>query len=172
MNIHLIWAQARDAQGRAVVGKDGGMPWHLPEDLAFFKRSTGSDPVIMGRRTWESLPAKFRPLPGRLNGVVTRSAGAAFDAQHRCLSALSLQTALQMVEKTKPQRAWVIGGTQMWEAALALPQCTQVLITQIDAVIEGDTFAPHLPEDFKLTQTALPTSKGDLNFRWETWRRN
>jgi dihydrofolate reductase len=68
--IGLIWAQARGG----VIGKDGTMPWHLPEDLAHFKRTTLSHPVIMGRKTWESLPPRFRPLPGRANLVVTRQA--------------------------------------------------------------------------------------------------
>ncbi|MDO4796212.1 MAG: dihydrofolate reductase, partial [Brachymonas sp.] len=66
--LHLIYAQAR---GR-VIGRDGRMPWHLPEDLAHFKRTTLGQPVIMGRKTWESLPAAFRPLPGRRNIVITR----------------------------------------------------------------------------------------------------
>ena len=68
MKIGLIWAQAR---GR-VIGKGGVMPWHLPEDLAHFKRVTLNHPVIMGRKTWDSIPPKFRPLPGRTNIVVTR----------------------------------------------------------------------------------------------------
>ena len=67
--IGLIWAQARGG----VIGKDGAMPWHLPEDLAHFKRTTLGCPVIMGRKTWDSLPPKFRPLPGRRNIVVTRN---------------------------------------------------------------------------------------------------
>ena len=66
--VGLIWAQARGG----VIGKDGVMPWHLPEDLAHFKRTTLSHPVIMGRRTWDSVPPRFRPLPERRNIVVTR----------------------------------------------------------------------------------------------------
>ena len=69
MRLGLVWAQARGG----VIGKDGGMPWHVPEDLAHFKAVTSGHPVIMGRRTWESFPARFRPLPGRRNIVVTAS---------------------------------------------------------------------------------------------------
>ena len=69
MRLGLVWAQARGG----VIGKDGGMPWHVPEDLAHFKAVTSGHPVIMGRRTWESFPARFRPLPGRRNIVVTGS---------------------------------------------------------------------------------------------------
>ncbi len=66
--LHLIWASARNG----VIGKDHTMPWHLPEDLAHFKSTTLGSPVIMGRKTWDSLPEKFRPLAGRLNVVMTR----------------------------------------------------------------------------------------------------
>ena len=69
MKLNLIFARATNG----VIGKDGSMPWHLPEDLAHFKRTTLGCPVIMGRKTWDSLPPKFRPLPGRLNIVVTRN---------------------------------------------------------------------------------------------------
>ncbi len=65
--IGAIWAQTTNG----VIGRDGGMPWSLPEDMAFFRRTTTGHPVIMGRRTWESLPERFRPLPGRTNIVVT-----------------------------------------------------------------------------------------------------
>jgi dihydrofolate reductase len=66
--LHLIFARAANG----VIGRDGHLPWHLPEDLAHFKRTTLGCPVIMGRKTWDSLPPKFRPLPGRLNIVITR----------------------------------------------------------------------------------------------------
>ena len=68
MHIALIYARAANG----VIGKDGTMPWHLPEDLAHFKQLTQGSPVVMGRKTWDSLPARFRPLPGRTNVVVTR----------------------------------------------------------------------------------------------------
>ena len=71
MQIKLIWAQAHGG----VIGQGGRMPWHLPEDLANFRKLTHGHPVVMGRKTWDSLPPKFRPLPGRLNCVVTRQTG-------------------------------------------------------------------------------------------------
>ena len=70
MKLHLIYARARNG----TIGQNNQMPWHLPEDLAHFKRVTLGQPVIMGRKTWDSLPARFRPLPGRVNIVVTRQA--------------------------------------------------------------------------------------------------
>ena len=68
MRVNLIFARAANG----VIGRDGTLPWHLPEDMAYFKRMTAGCPVIMGRKTWDSLPRKFRPLPGRTNLVITR----------------------------------------------------------------------------------------------------
>jgi len=79
MEIALIYARAANG----VIGKGGAMPWHLPEDLAHFKALTQGAPVLMGRKTWESLPPRFRPLPGRLNIVITRQESPAGAAQHR-----------------------------------------------------------------------------------------
>ena len=70
MRIHLIYARARNG----VIGRNNTLPWHLPEDMAHFKATTAGCPVVMGRKTWDSLPPKFRPLPGRTNLVVTRQA--------------------------------------------------------------------------------------------------
>ncbi len=71
MNLGLVWAQSTSG----VIGRDGGIPWHVPEDMAHFKQLTAGCTVVMGRRTWESLPARFRPLPGRRNVVLTRQSG-------------------------------------------------------------------------------------------------
>ena len=88
----LIWAEARGG----VIGKDGAMPWHVPEDLAHFRAATMGDPVIMGRRTWESFPPRFRPLPGRRNIVVTRNDSWQDDGAER---AVSLDQALELVHR-------------------------------------------------------------------------
>jgi dihydrofolate reductase len=91
MKIGLIWAQARGG----VIGRGGVMPWHLPEDLAHFKRVTLNHPVIMGRKTWDSIPPRFRPLPGRRNIVVTRQGDL---NQIGLEPASSLREALQLRE--------------------------------------------------------------------------
>ncbi|MCX7241323.1 MAG: dihydrofolate reductase [Burkholderiales bacterium] len=133
MQLHLIFARASNG----VIGKDGGLPWHLPEDMAHFKRLTMGCPVIMGRKTWDSLPPRFRPLPGRSNVVVTRQPDwHASGAQ----SALSLQQALQICEQA--EHVWVIGGAQLY--TLAEPLAHSAEITEIDAPFEGDAFAPSL----------------------------
>jgi dihydrofolate reductase len=133
MKLGVIYARARNG----VIGKDGGLPWHLPEDLAHFKRVTMGSPVIMGRRTWESIPERFRPLPGRLNVVITGQAGWAAAGATR---ARSLEEAL--AQCAGEPGAWVIGGAGLFQQALPLAQVAEV--TEIDADFEGDVFAPAL----------------------------
>jgi dihydrofolate reductase len=129
--INLIVACARNG----VIGRDGGMPWRLPEDLAHFKRTTLNHPVIMGRRTWESLPPKVRPLPGRRNLVLsTDPQWSAAGAQRQA----SLQQALQAC--SGDDEVWVIGGAQVY--AQALPLADGLVVTEIDADIDGDTVFP------------------------------
>lgn len=148
--IGLIWAQARGG----VIGRDGGMPWHLPEDLAHFKRSTLSHPVIMGRKTWDSLPERFRPLPGRRNIVLTRQPHWQADGAE---TATSLDEALQQVQDA--EQVWVIGGAEIYAQALGLADC--LVVTEIDADFEGDSFAPALgPEWQETARETLVTAQG------------
>ena len=133
MKIGLIFARAANG----VIGKDGKMPWHLPEDLAHFKQVTMGSPVIMGRRTWDSLPPRFRPLPGRRNIVVTRQSTWNAEGADR---ASSLEQALSMCEGVPV--VWVIGGGEMY--AQSLPMAHVVEATEIDRDFEGDTYAPVL----------------------------
>ncbi len=123
---------ARAANG--VIGKDNGMPWHLPADLAHFKRTTMGRPVIMGRRTWESIG---RPLPGRRNLVVTRNAGFAAPGAE---VVGSLEAAWRAV--TDADEVFVIGGGQLY--AEALPGADRIYVTEIGETIEGDTRFPDL----------------------------
>ena len=137
MKLGLIYARARNG----VIGKDGVLPWHLPEDLAHFKKVTMGAPVIMGRKTWESLPPRFRPLPGRRNLVVTRQpAWSAAGAE----TVGSLEEAVARCEPA--QHAWVIGGADIYRQAVPLAQIAEV--TEIDAEIEGDAYAPELGADW------------------------
>ncbi|MBH1957537.1 dihydrofolate reductase [Polaromonas sp.] len=131
--INLIYARAANG----VIGKNNAMPWHLPEDLAHFKRLTQGWPVIMGRKTWDSLPARFRPLPGRTNVVVTRQpdwigAGAK--------TAASLADALAQCSQS--EEVWIIGGAQIY--AQAEPLADRIEVTEIAQDFDGDAFAPPL----------------------------
>jgi len=126
--ISLIWAQSR----RGVIGADGGMPWHLPEDLAHFKELTMGSTVVMGRRTWQSFPERFRPLPGRRNVVLTRDpnwTAEGADAVHSLDDALALDSS-----------PWIIGGAHLFAATI--DHADRLEVTEIDADFGGDAYAP------------------------------
>src|SRR5665647_2840073 len=110
MKLHLIFARAANG----VIGVNGKLPWHLPEDMVHFKRTTLGSPVIMGRKTWDSLPPKFRPLPGRLNIVVTRQ------PDWHSVGALAAHSLPDAMRRCPPDSdAWVIGGAELYKQALA-----------------------------------------------------
>ena len=161
--IILIAAVAR----HGVIGDGQHMPWHLPEDLAHFRRSTQGHPVLMGRRTWDSLPARFRPLPGRRNLVATRNPQWQADGAE---AVASLDEALARVAGAP--RLFVIGGGQLY--ADALPRADALLLTEIDADFEGRVrFPPWDRSAFvevqRETVRAAPPNAFDLAF--VTYRR-
>ncbi|MCU0762476.1 MAG: dihydrofolate reductase [Hydrogenophaga sp.] len=158
--LHLIFARAANG----VIGKDNALPWHLPEDLAHFKRTTLGCPVIMGRKTWDSLPPKFRPLPGRLNIVVTRNAGWHADGATR---AASLEEAMALCPPGAD--AWVIGGAQIYAAAL--PLASTAVVTEIALPFEGDALAPSFDEHWVETRREAHTSASGLPFAFATYTR-
>lgn len=151
MRLGLIWAQARAADGGlGVIGRDGGLPWHLPEDLAHFRLLTTGRPVIMGRTTWESLPPRFRPLPGRTNIVLTRRVGA----QPEGASAVpDVAAALALAGD---DGAWIMGGSQVFTATIALADRLEV--TEIDATVDGDARAPRIDATWR--QVAVDPAAG------------
>lgn len=158
--LHLIYARAANG----VIGRDNQLPWHLPEDLAHFKRTTLGCPVIMGRKTWDSLPPKFRPLPGRLNIVVTRDPAFAADG---AAVAHSLEDARDLCPAGST--AWVIGGAQIY--AQALPLASEVVVTEIAQDFEGDAFAPVLGSDWREVARDAQVGAGGLPFAFVTYRR-
>jgi dihydrofolate reductase len=158
--IALIYARASNG----VIGREGTMPWHLPEDLARFRALTQGHPVIMGRKTWDSLPDRFRPLPGRRNIVLTRQSDWQASGAER---ADSLEQALLMC--AQQEQVWVIGGAQIY--AQALPLAHRVEVTEIHQEIAGDAFAPELGAQWRPTshQSALSTS--GLNYSFVSYER-
>jgi dihydrofolate reductase len=158
--LHLIYAKAANG----VIGVNGKLPWHLPEDLAHFKRTTLGCPVIMGRKTWDSLPPKFRPLPGRTNIVVTRQENwNEIGAQ----PAQSLRDALLLCEQCSD--VWVIGGAQLY--ALAEPLASTAVVTEIDQEFAGDAYAPLLGGHWQETAREAHTGAGGLRFSFVTYTR-
>ncbi len=168
--VGMIWAQTVDG----VIGRNGSMPWHLPEDLAHFKRTTQGHPVIMGRRTWESFPEKYRPLPGRTNIVVSRQEldPARYPG---AVVVHSLEDAFREAGMSDgSDQIWVIGGGQIY--AEAAPHAHVALVTVIDSAMEGDTHAPVLANAWNLTgvdpSEGWSTSANGTRFRISLWTRS
>jgi dihydrofolate reductase len=160
VTVGLIWAQAANG----VIGDRGTLPWHLPEDLARFKAVTMGATVLMGRVTWESLPASVRPLPGRRNVVLTRDpAWAAAGAT----VARSVEDALEAA----PGDVWVIGGASVYQAALA--HADRLEVTELEDDFEGDVGAPRIGPEWQRVEVDPPTgwhvSRTGLRYRTVAW---
>lgn len=157
----LIAAHARDR----VIGIDNRMPWHLPEDMKFFRETTRGKPVIMGRKTWESLPDAFRPLPGRVNIVVSRN--AAYPADGATVVG-SLSDALTAAGDT--DIVFVMGGAELYRQAL--PIADRLYLTEIDADFAGDAFFPELAtDDWREAQRNPQVAASGLTFAFVTYER-
>ena len=132
MKISMIAAMAH----QRVIGKDQKMPWHLPADLAFFKKTTIGSPILMGRKTYESIG---RPLPGRLNLVVTRNSALKIEG---CEVVTSLDEAMAVAKEksSKSDEVFITGGSHLYESFL--DKADRLYLTMIDANLEGDTYFP------------------------------
>ncbi|MFF7250310.1 dihydrofolate reductase [Embleya sp. NPDC008237] len=147
MNVGLIWAQTLDG----VIGADNAIPWRLPEDLAHFKATTLGHPVVMGRKTWDSLPSRFRPLPGRRNIVVTRNPRWVAEGAERAGSVTdALALAAEPSEPGVPGAAWVIGGGEIYGATLEY--ATMLSVTEVESTVDGDTYAPTPDSTWKVAE--------------------
>ena len=148
VSLSLIWAQAHDR----VIGFEGGMPWHVPEDLAHFKELTLGDTVIMGRKTWDALDPRFRPLPGRRNVVVTR------DPEWSAEGA-------EVLHEITMDDGWVIGGAELFAATI--DRAERLEVTELDVEVEGDTFAPPIGSGWQLTSEGeWLQSRGGVRYRF------
>jgi dihydrofolate reductase len=146
-----------------VIGRDGTMPWHLSSDLAHFKRSTLGNPILMGRKTWASLPRK--PLPGRRNLELSRDAGFTAEGAERFAS---LDAALAACAGA--HRVCIIGGEQLFQ--LALPLADEIIATEIHASIDGDTWFPAVPNQQWREAERLPQPpENGLAFDFVTYQR-
>ena len=152
MRISLIAAVAENG----VIGREGGLPWRLPEDLKFFKAATMGKPIIMGRKTWQSIG---KPLPGRLNIVMTRDRAwhaAGVTVAH------DLEAALRAAQETGAVEVMIIGGADIYE--MALPRADRIYLTQIQKEFDGDAAFPALdPQQWREIARA-GKSAGDVPF--------
>lgn len=155
--VGLIWAEAAGG----VIGAEGGMPWHVPEDLAHFKEITLTAPVVMGRKTWDSLPERFRPLPGRENIVITRQQDWQAEGARR---AADLTGAVRGLEKV-----WIIGGAEIF--AQVIGGADRLEVTELDLDVAGDAYAPS-KEGWRLVDEGeWQTSRTGIRYRFLGYER-
>ena len=170
----MISLIAAVAQNRA-LGKDGQLLWHLPEDMRYFRETTRGKPVIMGRKTWESLPDVFRPLPGRRNIVISRN--PAYDAPGATLAG-SLEEAVRLAQDDA--EVFVIGGAEIYRQALPLAQ--RLYLTEVARDFDADAFFPEFSASdwTEISRSAAKTCadldftfaviEQDINARWSAVR--
>jgi dihydrofolate reductase len=158
MTLGLIWAEAHGG----VIGASGGMPWHVPEDLAHFKQITLGAPVVMGRRTWDSLPERFRPLPGRENIVITRQAAWTADGVR---PVADVEEALAGLDDV-----WVIGGSQIFGEVI--DRADRLEVTELDLEVDdGDAFAPSRAGWRLVDEGEWQLSRTGIRFRFLGYQR-
>ena len=161
--VGLVWAQSTSG----VIGRGGDIPWRVPEDLARFKQVTMGHTVVMGRRTWDSLPARVRPLPGRRNVVLSRQADFMADGAE---VVGSLDQALANSEAEL--ETWVIGGAQIY--LVALPHATRCEVTEVDITLprdDDDALAPVLDEAWLAETGQWQVSRAGLRYRFHSYCR-
>lgn len=126
------------------IGKNNDLMWHLPADMQFFKETTTGHIVVMGRKNYESIPERFRPLPNRENVVLTRSLDYVAEG---CRIFYSLESVFEHYEPEEERTVFIIGGGQIYEEALNSGKVTEMYITHVDGTFDADTFFPEIDED-------------------------
>ena len=142
MKVSLIVAAANNG----VIGKDNDLIWHLPKDMRFFKETTLGHHVIMGRKNFESIPHKYRPLPNRTNVIITRQSN--YQAEG-CIVVNSVESALTIAKQNGDKEPFIIGGGQIYKLALESNFVDKIYLTKVHHVYDGDTFFPELGKDLK-----------------------
>ena len=169
---------AMDAQRG--IGNAGKLPWHLPGDLKFFRDLTTKttaagkeNAVIMGRVTWDSIPSRFRPLPGRVNLVLSRTKDIKFSVD--ALHAVSFDEALSALDKAplknKIERIFVIGGAQIYQEAVRRPECKVLHVTQLLESFDCDAFFPPYHVDFAQVHVSRPLKDGNITYFFSKYNR-
>jgi dihydrofolate reductase len=140
------------------LGKNGKIPWHIPEDLKHFKERTFGSPVIMGRKTFESIG---KPLPGRKNIIITRN--LEYKAPERCFVVQSLEEAIDVVLKDGPKEIFVIGGAEIFN--LAMERADMLILTHIESEFEADAYFPDYSKLFKVLKCSKEKESSGYNFK-------
>ena len=166
MIVSLIAAMAENR----VIGRNNDLPWKLPDDMKFFMQTTKGHHVIMGRKNYDSLDEKFKPLPNRTNIVVTRQ--KQFNAPG-CSVVNSIEKALEIAKTNNEPEAFVIGGAEIY--SLALQRADKIYLTEIHATVQGDTFFPDFDKTVWKETERRPHSKDDKHiytFDFVTYQRS
>ena len=142
MKVSLIVAVANNG----VIGKDNDLIWHLPNDMKFFKQTTTAHHVIMGRKNFESIPERFRPLPNRTNVIITRNSDYKAEG---CVVVNSVEQALEVAKENRDTQPFIIGGGQIYKLALENNLVDKIYLTKVHHTFDGDTFFPELNNEWK-----------------------
>lgn len=158
------------------IGKENGLPWRLPGDMKHFREltsnvedSTKRNAVLMGRNTWESIPAKFRPLPNRYNVVLTRN--AAYQLDPPVITAESIDSAMEKLSTLEIEKYFIIGGAYLYEQAMHHPSCNFLYLTEIDDKFECDVFFPDFQPLFTLISTSKKFDENGIRYCFKKYQR-
>lgn len=167
MKVSLIVAVSENN----VIGKDNNLIWNLPKDMKFFKDTTLHHHVIMGRKNFESIPHKFRPLPNRTNIIISRNTN--YTAANS-LVVSSIQKALEIAKENSDPEPFIIGGGEIYKLALKLDLVDKIYLTRIHGIFEGDTFFPELDNSWKeiSKEDHLSDEKHDYDFSFIILEKN
>ena len=162
MNISIIVA----ASTNNVIGKENGLPWRLPTDMKFFKDKTQGHTVIMGRKSWDSILAKYRPLPNRINVVMSRDESLKLDCD---LVSSNLQNVIDyFTEQSSDDELFIIGGGELYKQVF--PIATKLYLTRVLAEVEGDTYLEGFnPEEWTLKSTSVVLIENGFEFVFEEY---
>ena len=158
------------------IGFKNTMPWHIRNDFVNFKKLTvgnGNNAVIMGRKTWLSIPLKNRPLPKRENIVLSKNTAVNFNrSSHWTTFVPSLESAANYCKQKKIDDVWLIGGESIYKESLNKNLVNEIYITKIDDDFECDTFFPDIPEDFALKEQSVVHTENNINYHFEMYERD
>ncbi|MBS1951160.1 MAG: Dihydrofolate reductase [Cytophagales bacterium] len=156
MIISLIAAVSKNG----VIGKNNALPWHLPDDMKYFMQTTKGHHTLMGRKNYESIPEKFRPLPNRINILITRNKSYAASG---CIVVNDFQKGIETAQADNPQEIFIIGGAEIYKQGL--PLADKLYLTEIDAEIDGDSFFPPFDKS-KWKELSRIHHENDLRHRY------
>lgn len=157
------------------IGKDNGLPWRIPGDMKFFQSLTsgttggGKNAIIVGRKTWESIPEKRRPLKDRLNIILTRN--AAITASDGVLVCNSLEKALEALQGIEHERCFIIGGEQIYKEALQHPLLTTIHLTRIMQEFDCDAHFPPIDDRFALAAVSDTMEENEIEYRFQRYEK-